>query len=87
MKLEDLSDPNSGYYRDNLLALCEALRILGDAPNTGDWFWEFIHFLQELGADPEKANANHRELALMIYEAANNQNVLDLLALIKDKPK
>jgi hypothetical protein len=79
--------PNDGswpsYYLDNIAALVEALEILGDAPNTGDWWGELQDYLKRVGADGKRANVKPSQMALDILQRANEVNVLELMALIE----
>ena len=87
MEHSDLGPDSDGYYRENLLSLCKALVILGGAPNTGDWWYELIGYLEACGTDAEKANVKPRQLALDIYQQLTKMNILEVFALIKEEPK
>jgi len=85
METSDLTD-NPGYYRDNLLALFEALELLDAGPDTGDWYREVIDWLICLGAKSSGANVSPEEMAIMIYKAATAKPLTEVMALIgKDK--
>lgn len=85
MKPNHLSpESDNSYYRDNLLALVEALQLLKAPVSTGDWWGEFINMLKESGADSSKANRKPSRMALDIYRAARDANVLEIMSLVRD---
>lgn len=85
MKPHHLSpDTDNSYYRDNLLALVEALQLLKAPVNTGDWYGEFINMLKEAGANSANANSKPSRMALDIYRAARDANVLEIMSLVRD---
>jgi hypothetical protein len=83
MRPEHLSpESDNSYYRDNLIALIEALRLLKAPVDTGDWLGEFERMLNDAGADSTRANVKPTRMALGIYRAARDANVLEVMSLI-----
>ena len=87
MEHSDLAIESDGYYKDNLLALCEALILLGDPANTGDWFHELVGYLKSVGSDSAKANVKPQQLALDIWNTTSKVNILEIMSLIRANAK
>ena len=80
-------DSDNTYYKDNLLALVEALQLLDAPVNTGDWYGEFVNLLKASGADSSRANFKPSRMALDIYRAARDARILDIMALLGKEHK
>lgn len=69
-------------YRDNLYALLKAMEILKVPVTRASWFRAVAELLRRAGADDTQAYDLPRKLALDIYRAARDAEVLEIMSLI-----